>query len=50
MTNEEKQEWVNLKITSETFRKTPEERLALCNAKKKHKEFIKLNQSYTGVK
>lgn len=50
MTQEEKLAWVNLKIDSDTFRKTKEEKLALYKAKQKHREFISLNPNYTGLK
>lgn len=50
MTDKEKLDWVNLKITNETFKKTPEEKKALHKAKQEHKKFIKSNLTYSGVK
>lgn len=43
MNQEERENWANLKITSDTFKKTPQEKLALKEAKRLHKESLKLN-------
>lgn len=36
-----------VKITNKTFQKTLEEKVALAEAKRKHKEFIRLNPNHT---
>lgn len=41
MTSEERDAWVNLKITKDTFKKTPQEKIDLYNAKKEHRRLIK---------
>lgn len=43
MSKEEAIEWQNVKITSDTFKKSPAEKLALSIAKKKHKELMRSN-------
>ena len=50
MNRDEQDAWVNLKITSKTFQKTEQEKIALANAKAKHKQFIKDNPNHGGLK
>lgn len=38
------------KQSTNIFCKTIEEKIALANAKKRHKEFVKNNPNYTGIK
>lgn len=50
MTDKERQEWVDLKITKDTFKKTLQERVELANAKREHKKYIKEHPEHNGIR
>lgn len=38
------------KVIPVSFRKTPEEKIELANAKQRHKEFVKAHPDYKGIR
>lgn len=50
MNQQEQAEWDKIVINSDTFKKSPQEKIDLLNAKKKHKQFVRENPSYSGVR